>query len=143
LTFIANTIYDENYATMPMKHQWINSGNKLTVEYSWKKERWNSLKVIAETNAVEIADDSEDEFITEHFWGYTKVSESKTSEYGVEHPRWMVYPVIDYAINVNFSDVYGDDFEILQSQKPNSVCLAEGSKIIVRHGRKIPEHSLV
>jgi uncharacterized protein YqjF (DUF2071 family) len=143
LTFVANTIYGENYETMPMKHQWINSGNKITVEYSWKKERWNSLKVIADRNPVEIADGSEEEFITEHFWGYTKVSELKTSEYGVEHPRWMVYPIIDCSIDVNFADVYGSEFEILGNQKPNSACLAEGSEIIVRHGRKIPEHLLV
>jgi hypothetical protein len=57
---------------------------------------------------VEIKDESEEEFITEHYWGYTKLSETSTSEYGVEHPRWEVYETSDYSIDVDFDDVYGE-----------------------------------
>lgn len=59
------------------------------------------------------------------------------SEYGVEHPRWMTYKVKDYQIQVAFDEVYSKDFAILNFQKPDSVMLAEGSKIIVRSMRKI------
>lgn len=72
LTFIANAIYKEHYVTMPMSHSWTTLGDNLIVEYKWKKGQWNSLKVIADKNATQIKEGSEEEFITEHYWGYTK-----------------------------------------------------------------------
>ncbi len=50
LTFVANTVYKENYETMPMSHSWTTDEN-LKVEYKWKKARWNSLTVIASKNS--------------------------------------------------------------------------------------------
>lgn len=137
LTFVANTVYHEHYETMPMNHVWKTENNLLHVEYSWKKERWNSLSVLAEKTPSNIKDGSEEEFITEHFWGYTKISDSKTSEYGVEHPRWQVYNVQDYTIDVDFASVYGQEFGFLKNEKPVSVFLAEGSEIMVKSGSVI------
>lgn len=137
LTFVANTVYRENYETMPMSHSWNTSKNSLTVEYKWKKNRWNSLKLITDNQPSEILSGSEEEFITEHYWGYTKVSEQKTSEYGVEHPRWHVYPTKEYSIDVDFQDVYGEDFAFLSTEKPVSAFLAEGSEIKVKSGKTL------
>lgn len=137
LTLVANTVYKENYETMPMKHVWSTADNQLKVEYSWKKKQWHSLKVIADNKATPITDGSEEEFITEHYWGYTKISNIQTSEYGVEHPRWEVYATKDYSINVDFGAVYGEDFHFLTDEKPTSVFLAEGSEIQVKDGKRI------
>lgn len=137
LTFVANTIYKENYETMPMAHSWTTQDDKLIVEYTWKKNRWNSFKVTAGKHTTLIQEGSEEEFITEHYWGYTKISNNKTSEYGVEHPRWEVYETKDYSIDVDFGDVYGEEFSFLKNLKPKSVFLAEGSEIKVKGGRRI------
>ncbi|MCZ4243653.1 YqjF family protein [Pedobacter punctiformis] len=137
ITFIANTIYKENYQTLPMKHLWIEQGNQLEVEYQWKTKHWNKFSVIASSKAEQIALNSEEEFITEHYWGYTKIGINKTSEYGVEHPRWEVYPVQDYTIDVDFGTNYGEEFSFLAKVKPDSVMLAEGSEIRVLKGKKI------
>src|SRR5258705_1044180 len=45
LTFVANTIYKENYETMPITHSWKKENDSLSVEYRWKKKNWNSFKV--------------------------------------------------------------------------------------------------
>lgn len=137
LTFVANAVYKENYETMPMSHSWTLSEDNLTVEYKWKKGRWNSLKIISDKKASLVEDNSEEAFITEHYWGYTKISNEKTSEYSVEHPKWEVYKTKDYLIDVDFGDVYGQDFGFLTSERPKSVFLAEGSKIRVKGGRQI------
>ncbi len=137
LTFVANTVYRENYETMPMSHSWTTSGDNLTVEYKWKKGRWNSFKVIADKKSNPIQDDSEEEFITEHYWGYTKISSERTSEYGVEHPKWEIYRTKDYLIDVDFGNIYGLDFNFLTQEKPKSIFLAEGSEIKVKDGRRI------
>ena len=134
ITFVANTIYNENYETMPMHHAWETDTNSQKVSYSWKKKRWHSFTVEAEKKPIDIAAGSEEEFITEHFWGYTKIDLQTTSEYGVEHPRWQVYPVTKFFIDVDFQKVYGNDFGFLSGQRPTSVFLAEGSDIVVRSG---------
>jgi uncharacterized protein len=137
LTFVANTVYGENYETMNMQHRWEVKENNLEVEYAWKKNTWHSLHVQASSTSVDISDGSEAEFITEHFWGYTKLKDTKTSEYGVEHPRWKVYPVQQYHVNVDFGLIYGPDFDFLKNEKPLSIFLAEGSEILVKSGRQV------
>lgn len=136
LTFVANMVYQEKYETMPMKNS-IELSENLKVAYSWKKNSWHSFEVGAAPNTIPIREQSEEEFITEHFWGYTQLNNGDTSEYQVEHPRWDVYPVKTYSIDVDFGLVYGDAFDFLRIEKPVSVFLAEGSEILVRSGRKI------
>jgi len=137
ITFVANTVYGEHYQTLAMKHLWTIENENITVEYNWKNKNWNSLKVIANNNLTPIAIGSEAEFITEHYWGYTKLKNNKTSEYGVEHPRWEVYPIKNYYIDVDFKTTYGEEYDFLKSETPKSVFLAEGSEIQVKSGRLI------
>ncbi|WP_431295288.1 YqjF family protein [Pedobacter sp. P26] len=136
ITLVANTIYKENYQTLPMKHVWITQENQLEVEYLWKNKTWNNFQVIANAQAEEITPGSKEEFITEHYWGYTNIGHNKTSEYGVEHPRWQTYPLKSYKINVDFGINYGNDFAFLNHARPDSVFLAEGSEIRVLKGKQ-------
>lgn len=137
ITFVANTLYGENYATMPMAHSWIENEDNLTVSYLWKKNTWNELKVTTSINPFIIARGSEEEFITEHYWGYAKLRNNGTNEYEVAHPKWEVYQTKDYLINVDFESIYGKDFHFLQQEKPASVFVAEGSMVSIVAGRKI------
>lgn len=135
LTFVANTIYKEHYETCPMDHFWQQGSNGLSVAYRWKKGGWHSFRVFASGPPQPINEGSEEEFITEHYWGYTRLSDQKTSEYGVQHPRWDIYPALRYEIEVDFGRVYGESFSFLSQQKPDSVFMAEGSQIVVKEGR--------
>jgi len=137
LTFVANTVYKENYETMPMAHSWTTANSELAVEYRWKKERWNSLRVITGVDSIPIEAGSEAEFITEHYWGYTRITNERTSEYEVQHPKWDVYQTYNYSIDVDFANIYGLEFKFLETEKPRSVFLAEGSEISVGNGRLV------
>lgn len=133
LTFVANAIYKENYVTMPMKHSFEILSSTIKVTYEWKhQQNWNKIAVLATNNQQEILSGSEAEFITEHYWGYTKLTERSGSEYQVEHPVWLTYPVKNYDVNVDFKGIYGNQFEFLSNSEPVSVFLAEGSAIAVR-----------
>jgi uncharacterized protein len=138
LSFVANTLYHENYSTMPMQHSWKEDAQYLNVQYQWKKNNyWNSLSLRAHNKVEDISSGSEEEFITEHYWGYTKINDKKTSEYEVAHPTWKVYPTIDFNIETNFGEVYGNEFDFLKNENPTSVFLAEGSEIKVKSGSMI------
>lgn len=141
LSFVARTIYGEPYVTMPMDYKWDENNGELHVVYSWKKDgKWQQFQVNTSNTAFPIQPGSEEEFITEHYWGYTARKSGYTSEYGVEHPTWEVYPVNDFSIDVDFGAVYGERFRFLNSLRPQSVLLAEGSEIIVRGGRRLPDY---
>ena len=138
LTLIANTIYKEKYITLPTKHSWITEKDQLKVSYHWKlQNKWNDFSVTATNSPSQIKEGSEEEFITEHYWGYTQLNNRCTSEYGVEHPKWEVYPIVDKTINVHFGKLYGEEFNFLDTQAPDSIMLAEGSEICVRTMNKI------
>jgi uncharacterized protein len=137
ITAVANWIYGEHYETMPMRHRWEEKDGGLLVEYQWKKTEWQTIAVHASGESEPLRDGSEEEFITEHFWGYTKLSERVTSAYEVKHPRWDLYPVLTHKIDVDFGKVYGRDFAFLSDMKPHSILLAEGSPIQVMTGERI------
>jgi hypothetical protein len=123
---------------MPMTHTWEIGSGALDVAYRWRKNKvWHALRVMTDHEPVDIQTGSEEEFITEHYWGYARIGDRQTSEYEVVHPRWQVYPVRQYAIDVDFATVYGNDFGFLKSETPRSVFLAEGSEIKVLGGNVI------
>jgi uncharacterized protein YqjF (DUF2071 family) len=138
ITFIANTLYQEHYETQKMKHEIIEGDTTNTFIYQWKnQERWNTIQLETKKGLTEIEIDSEAEFITEHYFGYTKITKNLTFEYEVQHPRWEQYEVLNHAIEIDFEKTYGEDFKFLQNIKPTSVFLAKGSKIIVKNKRKL------
>ncbi len=146
ITFVANTFYRERYTTMKMDHRWVDGLEDQIIEYRWLFEgEWQHLRVTAERMPVPIAAGSEAEFITEHYWGYTRHTPRKSSEYQVEHPRWRVYPVQKYDIHCRTGDLYGPEFAMLADAAPTSVFVAEGSKVAVYPKRTIrvqePEQS--
>jgi hypothetical protein len=73
---------------------------------------------------------SQEEFITEHFWGYAGRGR-QTAEYQVAHPRWDIYPVESSMVTCDFGRLYGPEFADLHARKPQSVFLAEGSPVEV------------
>ena len=138
LTFIANTVYKENYETLPMKHFWKESNNSLEITYEWEtKNKWNKVFVEAQNKQEVIQENSEIEFISEHYWGYAKKNEKQTNEYEVKHPNWQYYPINDYQLDVDFAANYGAGFKMLNKAKPNSVMLLEGSEISVENKKSI------
>jgi uncharacterized protein len=137
ITFVANSVYKENYETMSMQHTWKSNDKQQLVEYRWLKSgKWNSFRIESGCKELEIESGSITEFITEHYWGFAKVNHQKSNAYEVTHPRWLTYEVHTAKIDVDFGEVYGKEFSFLSGQEPNSIMLAEGSEITVE-GKQI------
>ena len=132
ITTIANTIYGEHYYCYPMKNSLQENDKTVTVKYEWLvTNEWNYLQVKADKNTTPLKEGSEEEFITEHFWGYTKLASGNTSEYQVEHPRWNIHHVTSHDFYCNTEELYGPDFHPYLQQKPLSAFLAQGSDVKV------------
>ena len=136
VAFIANKLYKEHYTAIPTKFKWQINEQQKQIEYQWKvKQTWNSIKVNASTEKEKMKSGSFEEFIFEHYYGYTKVNENKSLEYKVEHPRWEINQIKDYQINCDFATFYGASFNVLNHAKPDSVMLAEGSAVSIKWKR--------
>ena len=132
ITFVANKVYKEHYETCSMSHNWVKNDNNIEVSYTWYVgNRENTIAVNVDNQLTDFSINSEEGFITEHYWGYTKINNNTTYQYEVKHPSWKVYKVNKAAINVDFGLTYGEGFDFLNQQRPHSVMLAEGSEISV------------
>ena len=137
VAWLANKLYKERYTAIPTRHSWRMTTESKQVDYYWKiKKNWNHIKVNATVENEAMQSGSMEEFVFEHYYGYTKVSESSTEEYKVDHPRWKVHKVNSVEINCDFEAMYGNSFAYLTHQPPSSVMLAEGSDISVKWKRE-------
>lgn len=124
----------------PTQHEWNISAEKKQISYSWKKNnKWNSILINASNSNEFIEKGSFEEYILEHYFGYTKASETKTIEYRINHPNWQINQVIHSKINCNFNEMDGDDFGFLNNENPKNIMLAVGSGIVVEWKRKLVE----
>lgn len=138
IAFVANTFYNERYATLSMDHSWHSDNNKQHIRYDWRQKGQNYfLKVKAGTEPFGYEEGSEGAFITEHYWGYNKLNDMESIEYEVIHPSWDAYKVREYNIRADFSALYGDRFKSLNQRDPSSVLLMEGSEITIEKNKKI------
>jgi len=137
VSIIANSVYKENYETLKTDYHLKTDESETYVEYSWKKQKLNTFSVNASSIAAELQEGSKEEFITEQNWGYTKKNEKSTIEYEVTHPRWKIYSVKEYRVNVDFENVYGKEFSFLSKTNPESVIMAGGSEIKLFPGKII------
>ena len=136
IALVARAFYGEKYLALPMKHEIEHVDPNLKVEYSWRRGcKWESLKMSASGEPQAIAAGSHAEFITEHYWGYTRVR-AGCSEYQVEHPRWKIWNANDFEFRGDTAALYGPQFVETLSAPPRSAFIAEGSPITIE-GRSI------
>ncbi len=132
VAWVANKLYKEHYIAIPTKHKWVLNSHIKEIQYQWKvQSKWNSMKVKASSSKHKMETGSIEEFIFEHYYGYTKVNEQHSIEYKINHPRWEINAIQNHEIKCDFATFYGNDFANLNTAKPHSVMLAEGSAISV------------
>lgn len=133
IAMIANTLYKEKYASAPMVFERQVLEGRIILNHKWKwKGRWNSIAAESDGKTQLISSGSIEEFITEHYWGYSAAGINKTNEYGVEHPKWGLHPLIHSDIDCDFSSLYGKKFAGLAKRVPDSLFHAIGSPITIR-----------
>jgi uncharacterized protein YqjF (DUF2071 family) len=142
VAWVARAVYHEPYWAVPMDHRIDRSGGQLhplEVEYRW---------VIAGTGyslggrlagpPEELVRPSEAEFVTEHYWGYTRQRDGGTLEYEVRHPSWPVAPLSEFAFLGDSGRLYGPDWSPVLTAAPRSAFYATGSAVEVFPGRRLP-----
>ncbi len=137
VAWVANKLYHEHYSVVPTKHRETKNTIANSIKFEWLKHlKWNSIEVTHSNELNQMEPNSLEEFIYEHYYGFTKVSDSNTEEYKLQHPSWLTQPVLSYQIECDFEKMYGNDFSILNTTNPTAVFIAKGSKVGINWKRK-------
>lgn len=132
VAWLANKLYKEHYIAIPTKNEIEVTELSKNIRYQWEiNKEWNHLAVKSANKNEQMLPGSIEEFIFEHYYGYTKINNTLSQEYKVNHPRWLVNTVIDFSIHCDFKSMYGNDFSSLSTHQPDSVIVAEGSPVTV------------
>jgi uncharacterized protein YqjF (DUF2071 family) len=132
VAWLANALYQEHYTAVPTSHKIHQDPNHTQVQFAWThRKKKHSISVKAANERKPMNADSTEAFIYEHYYGYTGSVEGPTVEYEIIHPSWNVQQVVSHDIQCDFAAMYGADFAFLNSQKPESVMLADGSAVQV------------
>jgi len=134
----ARLIYGENYVCLPMKHHICAEGPKRTAKYQWKvKHQWCQLTAQA-TGPPELPrEGSLEQFITEHYWGYSTQRSGGSVEYHVSHVPWQVWVSTTAGFEGDASLLYGVELSHVLQGHLSSAFIADGSEVTVFRGNKL------
>lgn len=133
IPLVANSLYNEHYTALPMKHKISKNESEERVRFEWKSlSGWNFIEIEIEGAPFLPPEGSMEGFIAQHYWGYNQCGPSETIEYGVEHIPWKVNKVKTCIFDIHAKELYGIEFEKYLKNPPYSVFQAQGSDVLVR-----------
>lgn len=139
VSIVARLLYNEPYLTVPMRHDVeLDPERGGHARYSW--DHGGGTFVLGADvvgPAVTLAQGSEAEFITEHYWGYTRQPNGSTLEYRVEHPPWRVWTARDAVFTGPAAALYGNSFGSVLTAPPRSAFVSPGSEVAVYPGTRL------
>jgi len=134
---IARLAYGENYVCLPMRHRINMNGEAKTVEYGWQLNgAWCRLYAQTSAGPTQAAEGSLEQFITEHYWGYS-ARRGDALEYHVSHAPWNVWKSSAAGFEGDAGGLYGLELGKVLERRPDSAFIADGSPVIVSTGKRI------
>lgn len=167
VAWLARMAYGENYSRYPMRHRVSAEGERKVAEYEWqfRSGQWALIHAECEGDSdlsrgldspstrepFLSGEGSLEQFITEHYWGYSALPGSPyrgpgspslqrdggTIEYHVTHPQWRVWQSARAGFEGDAGDIYGSAFGEALQRPPDSAFIADGSPVVVFAGRRI------
>jgi uncharacterized protein YqjF (DUF2071 family) len=142
VSWVARTIYNENYVTCPMcyrldlHNEQIAAGS--SAEYGWKRRgRWNRVSARATGEPLAPLHGTAEEYFTENYWGYTAQRDGGTARYRVMHPPWKIWRTDEATWDCDVRTMYGAEWSETLAEPPESTYLIEGSAVQVFSGTKL------
>jgi uncharacterized protein len=138
IAITARLVYGENYKYAPMRHGIESVGANKRIEFQFQiQDQWCRLSAEAAGIPAVPQAGTLEQFITEHYWGYSAQSFGKSIEYHVSHVPWKVWSTSSSGFGGDASFLYGPELAKILQQHPDSAFVAEGSPVAVFKGSKI------
>jgi len=138
IAWTARALYNEPYRALPMRSDTPPAPTESpeTVRYAWRRRTtagvtWEHVaaRAVGEASVPTVGEEAQ--FITEHYWGYTRQRDGSTIEYEVRHPSWRVWSAEHADLRVEVATLYGPEFVQALAGPPRSAFVAEGSPVSV------------
>ena len=140
IALVARLAYNEPYRALPMRSV-VPAGAPDAagaLAFEWRRDgRWERVAARTHGEATPLVPGSEAEFITEHYWGYTRQRDGGTVEYQVMHPAWRVRDAQAPELDVDVASLYGAEFVAPLRERPASAFVATGSPVTVHRPRRL------
>lgn len=142
IALVARRLYNENYVALPTGNVICRSDDAARVidsaKYYWTfNKRAQFIEIVTRGVPSSFVEDSQEEFIAQHYWGYSSQKNGGTVEYRVDHPPWRIWQAASTRLDCDVESLYGRQFVKFLAVEPSSAFLAEGSAIAVYRGRNI------
>jgi hypothetical protein len=135
---VARLAYGENYFCYPMRHRVNTNVDSRMAEYEWEVDRkWCKLYAQGSGIPVRPQEGTFEEFITEHYWGYSARRHGRSLEYRVSHKPWRVWTSTEAGFEGDGTSTYGQRLGGVLNRRPDSAFIAEGSPVLIYMGRPI------
>jgi uncharacterized protein YqjF (DUF2071 family) len=132
VALLARAVYNEPYVARPMRHHTRSTKTGADANYEWLGALgWSGVHLSADGFPAPIRAGSEEAFIVEHDWGYTRQRDGSTVEYEVRHPKWKTWSARTARFTGDAMDVYPAQLATTLSREPDSAFLADGSPVTV------------
>jgi uncharacterized protein YqjF (DUF2071 family) len=133
----ARLVYGENYTYSPMRHRMEMRESSKRTEYEWKVGgRWCKLWAQTVGHPTRPQDGSLEQFITEHYWGYS-AQRIGSLEYEVSHVPWQVWAAATAGFEGEARTLYGYELGSVLQRHPECAFVADGSPVIVFKGNRV------
>jgi uncharacterized protein len=138
----ARLVYGENYTCLPMRHhveaEELADELGKTAEYQWQVDgKWCKLSGQTVGHRAHPQEGSLEQFITEHYWGYSAQRGGGCLEYHVSHVPWQVWATATAGFQGDASALYGCELGAVLQRRPDCAFVADGSPVIVFRGNRI------
>jgi uncharacterized protein YqjF (DUF2071 family) len=141
---VANRCYHEHYQLLPMRHTITkcenHDDNRKSYSYSLKfKGQWNTVDATAYGDPHRPHPDSEEAFVVDHWFAYTKQPDGSCVERQVAHAPWIIRAVDRESLRFrcDIARLYGQPLAAALSQPPSSALVSSGSPVGVFRGKRV------
>jgi uncharacterized protein YqjF (DUF2071 family) len=138
---VARLAFHENYISLPMRHKIeepVSEFGRVQVEYGWRYQgKWSSVRMECEGRPGRAPEGSLEQFITEHYWGYSAQPDGSALEYQVEHVPWRVWKPSLAKLQGDTTALYGAELGAYLNREADSAFLVDGSAVSVHDGKRI------
>lgn len=132
---IARWFYGEKYVSLPMAHAVEYDSCSAKAIYRWKyRSEWCGIRGESQSVPELPVEGSLEQFLSEHYWGYSTGPGDRSLEYRVEHPSWKVRRCESASVEGAAASFYGGDLAPILSRSPDSAFIADGSRVSVFSG---------
>jgi uncharacterized protein YqjF (DUF2071 family) len=138
IAWTARALYNEPYRALTMRSETPRTPAEVPglIRYAWRRrtsagETWEQIAARASGDASVPVLGTEAQFITEHYWGYTRRRDGATVEYEVRRPSWRVWAGEDADLRAEIATLDGPRFVDSLAGPPRSAFIAERSAVSV------------